>query len=262
MQNHLRRVSSWIIAVVLFFLLTGSSFGQSKTTTPRELVFAVLPFENTIVMAKIFFPLTKYLEKRCNIKMRFVTAPTWDSFMERLVSGQYDIVYANPYHYIKAHKAFGYMPLVKVTGAPFTGILLVRKDSNIKTIKDLAGKTIAFPHRDAWAAYWLVKNHLLKKGFDMDKECNVVFVESHKRSILACYRGLADAAATWRPLRLINKDVTDALTILLETEPHPNMPVFVSPKISNDLSLKIKDALLQLHANDEGREILKNLHHH
>lgn len=255
-----KTVKHCFFIVVLVCLLTGFSFAQlKKPNNDKEIVFAVLPFDNTLVLAKTFYPLAKYLEKAGGIKIRFATAPTWDLFMERLETGQYDIVYGNPYHYIKAHDALGYKIIAKVSGEPFTGILLVRKKSTIKTIKDLIGKTIALPHRDAWAAYWLTKYHLLKHGIDIDKQSNLIFVESHNRSILACFHGLTDVAATWRPIRLINKDIKDSLTVLLETEPHPNMPVFVNPNLNGNISDKIKKALLTLHKSNEGREILKKL---
>ena len=250
------------IVMVFICLMTSFLFAQPKKSgNGKEIIFAALPFENTLVMAKLFFPLVKYLEESCNIKMRFATAATWDLFRERMENGKYDIVYGNPYHYIKARKILGYKVIAKVLGEPFTGIFLVRKDSNIKTVKDLIGKTIAFPHRDAWAAYWLTKDYLLKNGIEMEQKCNIVFVESHKRSILACFHGLADVAATWRPLRLINEDVEESLTVLLETAPHPNMPVFISPNISNNVSDKIKETLLTLHKTNDGRKILKNLQH-
>lgn len=255
-----KTVKHCFFIVVFVCLLTGFAFAQlKKSDNAKEIIFAALPFDSTLVMAKTFYPLAKYLEKASGIKIRFVTAPTWELFGERLESGKYDIVYGNPYHYINAHDAFGYKVIAKVSGEPFTGVFLVRKHSNIKTVHDLIGKTIAIPHRDAWAAYWLTKYHLLKQGIDLDKNTNHVFVQSHNRSILACFYGLADAAATWRPIRLINKDIKNSLTILFETDPHPNMPVFVNPNLSSDISDKIKKTLIDLHKSNEGREILKKL---
>lgn len=249
----------YLSLVILFLsLFTLRSFSAQNS---KEITFAVIPFETTLVMAKTFFPLIKYLEKRCDVKIRLVTAPTWGLFRDRVDAGGYDVVYFNPYHYIRSHETQGYLPIVKVGGSPFTGILLVRKDSNIKNYKELKGRTIVFPHRDAWAAFWLTKYYLLKKGIDVERDNDIVFVESHKSGILTCYHRLADAAGTWRPLRLINKDIENALTILFETEPHPNMPVAVHPRVGQELSFKLKNALLELHTNKEGQEILKGLNH-
>lgn len=248
--------------IVFICLLTGVLFAQSaKPTNNKEFVFAAFPFESTLFIAKLFSPLITHLEKSCGIKMRFVTAPSWDIFMERLLKGKYDIVYGNPYHYIIAHKLFRYKLIAKISGEPPTGILLVNKKSNIKTVKDLIGKTIAFPHRDAWSAYWLVKDYLLQNGIDIEQQCNLVFLESHKASVIAAYNGFTDASGTWSQSNSIHKEMKESLTILFKTAPHPNIPIFVNPDIDKSITAKIKTALLTLHESNEGREILNNLMH-
>lgn len=204
-------------------------------------------------------PLADYLSERIGVKVDFVVAPDFKVYQERMERGEYDITFSNPFQYIVAHSKAGYAAFVKVAGEPFTGIILVRRDSGIKRVEDLKGKTIAFAYPTAWAAAvqtrkWLEVNY----GIDYYKDMKPRFVGSHDSAILAVYTRVTDAAgAIPHEFRTMNEKVKRELIVIGETPPHPQMPFAHHPKLDKKIVEKIKDALLSLDGRTpEGRKIL------
>lgn len=237
------------------------AFFQIVRRSNDVLWVGVLPLQSPTKLAKMFLPLCDYLSDKLGMKVVFVTAPDFTRFMQRYEAGFYDIVYSNPYQYVRARDKQGYSVFAKVAGEPFVGIFIVRKNWGHRafTAHNLRGKTIAFVHPFAWASALMTSAHLLDKGIDPKRDMSVKYVGSQDSVILAVENGMADIGGTWRPsLRLMDR-LADKIEVIEETAPQPQMPLSAHPRVPPEVVRKIRSLLVGLAGTEEGKEILKKL---
>ena len=84
------------------------------------------------------------LSKESGTDIRLKVYRTMAQFEDDIVNGVVDFAFLNPYQAVVARKAQGYIPLVK-DEERLVGIIVVRKDSPINSIKDLKGGGVVFP---------------------------------------------------------------------------------------------------------------------
>ncbi|GAB4387610.1 MAG: hypothetical protein Kow0025_02170 [Thermodesulfovibrionales bacterium] len=265
-----------LLAVFAFFSFLGPAHGEYRLPplSDEEKVFfrdvrrsdsalwvGVLPLQSPTKLANMFLPLCDYLSENLGIEVVFVTAPDFTRFMQRYEAGFYDIVYSNPYQYVRARNRQGYSVFAKVAGEPFVGIFIARKDWGQKAFNpdNLRGKTIAFVHPFAWASALMTSAHLLDRGIDPGRDMTVKYVGSQDSVILAVENGMAEIGGTWRPsLRLMDR-MEDDIMVIEETEPQPQMPLSAHPRVAPDVVDRLRGLLVELAGTEEGKEILKRL---
>lgn len=236
--------------------------GAHPSPEGRWLRFGVLPLQSPTKLAEMFMPLADYLQHRLHRPVQFVTAPSFATFMRRVNARQYDIVYLNPLLFTQAELS-GYRAVVKVAGEPFTGILVVRKNSPIERLnaKDVShGLVIGFPDPRAYAATVMTRSYLKQQGIDVAACCSVRYFGSQDSVLVALNSGLVDIAGTWWPsLRSMAPAVRANLRVVAETPPQPQMPIAVSAKLPPRLQRAITSAFLDLRKTPDGRRVLDRL---
>lgn len=258
----------FVLAMVFFFVSgcgeekTGYAPHGSKRTENKgnRLVLGVLPSLPPTRLIKTFQPLADYLTKKTGFDVVIATAPNFDLYTERLRNGEYELAFPNPYQYIMASKTPGYKPLVRVSGLPFQGLIVVRKDSGIAGIRDLKGKTIAYPDPFALAATMQVRAYLKREGIHPEKDTTESYAASQDSVLLGVHDKLFDAAGTWpEALEALPDDVRKELRVLASTETLPHRPIAVRADIFPVVAGKVKDALLGMSGDPEGLKILISL---
>src|SRR3569832_2386878 len=163
----------------------------------------VLPLQSPNKLAVMFLPLAEALSERLGRPVQFVTAPSFSAFMTRVSEKNYDILYLNPLLCSRALE-HGYHVVAKVGGEPFTGILVVRRDSPLKELDPAQlppRLRIGFPDPGAYAATVMTRRYLSRLGIDVDRRFQVKFFGSQDSALMALYSGLVDMAGTWGPAR-------------------------------------------------------------
>lgn len=241
-------------------LLSGIASAQASGLTPYR--FGVLPLQSPNKLASMFLPLTKVLEDRLHRPVQFVTAPSFTVFMQRVAQREYDMVYLNPLLCGEAQKS-GYHVIAKIAGEPFTGILVVRRDSPITGLAAhqlQPGLRLGFPDPGAFAATVMTRRYLESLGIPVDKDFEVKYFGSQDSVLMALYSGLVDIAGTWKPsLRSMPKHVQQSLRIIAETPPQPQMPIAVRDDMPTDDAKTVADVLVKLRDTPAGREILHGM---
>lgn len=253
-------LSRILCLVTLYTLsLTGANAAE---TLPHYLRFGVLPLQSPTKLAAMFMPLTEDLQRALGMSIQFVTAPSFSRYMQRVKRREYDIIYLNPLTYTEARKS-GYRVIVKVAQEPFTGILVVRKDGPIKSLKpqDLRpGLRLGFPDPNAFAATVMTRQYMEHEGIDVNRQFHVHYFGSQDSALMALYSGLVDIIGTWRPsFRSMPKRVRKQLRIIAETPSQPQMPIAVKSGMSAQDIKRIKACLLNLTHNKQGRKALRAL---
>lgn len=101
------------------FIWCMSSFAWAST-----LSFGVVPQQSPEELAKRWVPILENLSETTGFSIEFHTATTIPEFEQRVLNGEYDLVYMNPYHYTFFHQQLGYVALAKQKDQKLQGIIV------------------------------------------------------------------------------------------------------------------------------------------
>jgi phosphonate transport system substrate-binding protein len=117
----------------------------------RILSFGVLNQQSPARTAQRWNPILKYLSDATGLRFQLKMGPTVRETDAMMGRGEFDLVFTN-HNFAKEYDGL-YKVIARWSGKPIYGAIAVPADSPVKTIKDLAGKRVAFPSREAFAAY-------------------------------------------------------------------------------------------------------------
>ena len=147
-------------------------------------------------------------------------------------------------------------------GSPtYNGQILVRADSGLSDLADLAGKTFCRPDPLSTSG-WVIPSIMLRgAGVDPDTGlAEVVDAGSHDAVAAGVYDGTCDVGATYVDARTrIEEDYPDVMdqTVVIAIEPDiPNDGVQFVPSLDEETRDKIVQGLLAIAATEEGVEAL------
>ena len=149
-------------------------------------------------------------------------------------------------------------------GSPtYNGQIIARKDSGIKKVSELKGRTFARPDPLSTSGWIIPMLTMRAAGVNPDTDLReIVDAGSHDSVVAALYAGDVDAGATYvdARTRIENDypDVMEKLVVIELTEDIPNDGVQFSPAVPEDLRERIVNALLEIAETEEGKEALKS----
>ena len=229
---------------------------QSATKTYR---FDVVPQLPAAKLFTTWSPLLQRVGQDAGLCFDLRIAATIPEFEDKLLKGEPEFVFLNPYHAVLAYQKKKYQPLLADSEDLLTGILVVRADSPIKHIDELKDKNISFPAPNAFAASLLIRAELAKKKINI----NPVFVKTHSN----VYRSVIgkDALAGGGVNNTLDNEapeVRQQLRVLYETPAYTPHPVATHPSVPAAVRDRFLKAMLKLTQDEEGRKLLNaiNLH--
>lgn len=249
------------LSLICIFVAITLPVQASAEKINDEIVFGILPIISTKRLIKTFSPLAAYLSEKTGKSIRLETAPDFKTFMNRTNNEQrYDLLFTAPHMYYLAQRKAGYKVIVRVAAPDMRALIVVPKKSEIKKLNDLRGHQLATTDPLALATL-MIKAHLSKAGLNPDKDLTLVHTPSHNASLLSAYKGITDSASLMQPpFRRAKKEIKKSMRVLSITDGSPHMPIAVSSSMNKDLVNKIKNALVNLKSNDNGRSLLKKMH--
>jgi phosphonate transport system substrate-binding protein len=240
-----------LLALILLIFFITAAFEKSL---PQERVFTigVVPQFTPVEIYERWGPLVKELENRTSLKFELKTYKSIPEFEKAFLKGELDFVFMNPYHQVMAYKAQKYIPLLR-DKTPLTGILVVRRDSPVKEVKDLDGKVIAFPAPNAFAAS-LYMRALLTENFKIS--FTPEYVKTHDNVYRQVILGKAQAGGGVNNTFLRQpEEVKRELRVLYETPSAAPHPLSVHPRVPKEVRDKVKKAILDM-ANEPSMKAL------
>ncbi len=250
MRNTIKRVLRGTAILSMLTMVSQLMAG------PGEITVGIVPQQSATVLATHWIPLLSEVSARTGLRLVFRTAPDIPGFEERMQRGEYDLAYMNPYHYAVFSKAPGYQAFAKEKERKLVGIIVVAKDSPVKKVSELAGKTIAFPAPAAFAASILPRSEFSRLGIPIEAK----YVSSHD----SVYRGVAQGAfaaggGIRRTLDALAPDVAGRLRILASTPSYVPHAFAAHPRVSADTVARIATAMTALGDDEPGRKLLEPL---
>ena len=208
-------------------------------------------------LRKIWTPIFNEIEKQTGYVINFKGSPTIGDFGRELDAGSFDFAYMNPYHMLLANKNQGYIPLVRDIGRKLHGILVVKNDSPIKSVKELDGKKIAFPSPNALGASLLMRADL-RNNFNID--FNPVYVKTHDSVYLnVIVNQVTAGGGVQKTLNLQKENIRGALRVLHRTPKLAPHPLAAHPRVPLAVREKVEKVLLQLGENAIGKSLLAQI---
>jgi phosphonate transport system substrate-binding protein len=147
-------------------------------------------------------------------------------------------------------------------GSPtYNGQIIVRADSGLNSLTDLAGKTFCRPDPLSTSGWIIPSLTLGAAGINPETDlAEIVDSGSHDAVVAAVYNGECDAGATYIDARTRieedSPDVMEVVTVIEVTEDIPNDGVQYAASLSRELRDQINAALLAIAETEAGLEAL------
>lgn len=247
---------------------TGPMFSEKSATSTesaeQEYIFSVHPLHNPKRLHEIFGPVFDYLTENIEgARFRLEASRNYASYDEKLYARKFHFSLPNPFQTVNSmnhgYRVFGKMG----DDQNFRGIILVRKNSGIRTVADLKGKAISYPAPTALAATMMPQYYLHTHGINVMKDVETRYVGSQESSIMNVYLGNVAAGATWPPpWRALIKErpeLEKELKIIWQTEPLPNNGLVVRDDVPEVVVKKVAQLLFDLHKHEEGKKWLERM---
>jgi len=239
--------------VCISMLISGNIHAKQK----QIYTIGIVPQFEIRHIRKIWNPIINEIKKNTGVELKLIGSPTIPDFEKELNAGHFDFAYMNPYHMLRANKSQGYIPIVRDIGRKLHGILVVRNDSPINSVKELDGKKIAFPAPNALGASLLIRANL-KNDFNI--KINPVYVKTHSSVYLnVVVNQTAAGGGVQKTLNQQSNNVRGALRILHKTPKVAPHPFAAHPRIPEKTRVLIKNTLLKLGDSAMGKALLSKI---
>jgi phosphonate transport system substrate-binding protein len=233
----------------------------------QTLRIGLIPEQNLFSQKKRYEPLAEYLSREVGARIVLKILSRYGNIIENFVSNDLDGAFFGSFTGALAHKKLGVQALARPEYADGTstyhGLLFVRQESGISSGKDMRGMRFAFVDK-ATTAGWLLPLHYFRtQGIDDHRSWlrETYFAGTHEGAIYDVLEKKADIGAAKNTVfqRLAGSDprLSDELTILARSPDVPENALCVRRDLSDALKAKLKETLLDMHQQEEGKEVLK-----
>ena len=237
----------------------------------RELRVAFIPLENPEKLISNVKPAMDFLEKEMGRKIRYFITLNYSAAVEAMISKKADVSFMSPLPYVLANK---YSGVEAVLGEIYDGKsyyysrIFVRKDSGIKKLSDLKGKTIAYvdpisssgfmyPH-DIFTRAGLVNGGMEKPEGGFFRR--VYFAGGDQQAINSMAGGFVEAAGVSQyALNLLRPEQRDQVVAIAQSAGIPSHNVVVRKGLEPEIRRKFIAAMMKMN-RPENRGLLRALY--
>lgn len=258
-------MKKWIALVaVLFMVAAGEALAQQA---PKELRVSAIPDENPQEMLRIYTPFADYLTKEVGIPVKFTPVVDYAATVEGLAANKLDMVWYGGLTSVQAaRQAKGARRIImRKEDAEFKSHFITRKETGIKELKNLKGKTFSFGSVSSTSGHLMPRYFLLKSGINPEKDFSKFsFSGAHDATAAWVEAARVDAGAlnflVWDKLVETKKVDTNKVGIFWTTPPYVDYVWTVRGGIDKGMVDKISKAFLKLDYNNPEHKKVLDLH--
>ncbi|WEV70777.1 phosphate/phosphite/phosphonate ABC transporter substrate-binding protein [Lactobacillus sp. ESL0785] len=268
-----------ILGAVALTACSNQKTAKNNSTTPKSLNVQFVPSDASGRLDGGGKPLEKMLSKRLGIPVHVTTSTDNNAEIEAMKSKKIDVGFLAADAYVQAHKQHAADVLlqserygIKQPGGTWTKKLVhtlraeivVKKNSKIKSWKDLKGKSISIQSPTSTTGYIFPVAELKEKGLDVTRKCKLVTVNGHDTAVLNVLSGDTDAAFVFEDAR--NKVLHDEPNIkqkvvpIYFTTPIPNDTISVSPSMPKAFRKKLANAFIDISKTKDGQKLIQKMY--
>lgn len=240
-------------------LLTGVTTATLSTSLyaadPLRLNFGVYSANKPSAMVKVFRPVLKELEVRMSEKLdrevdiRMQIAKDYDQGISHLINGRVDISHFGPASYVEAKRMNKDISIVamenKKNSKVFYGIIAVAKDSPIKSVSELRGKSFAFGDEGSTIGRFLSQLYLEQSGIRAGDLSRYEYLGRHDKVGTAVGAGSFDAGAlnekTFKKLVEAGENIRELVRF-----PNVTKPWIARSDLDEDILTALRESLLNI----------------
>lgn len=248
------------LSFLLLILYAGNVLAQAT----KELRLSAIPDENPQEMLRIYTPFAEYLTKAVGIPVKFTPVVDYAATVEGLAANRLEMVWYGGLTSVQAAKqAKGARRIImRKEDAEFKSHFITRKETSIKDLKDLKGKTFAFGSVSSTSGHLMPRYFLLKGGINPEKDFSKFsFSGAHDATAAWVEAGQVDAGAlnflVWDKLVETKKVDTNKVGIFWTTPPYVDYVWTVRAGVDKGIVDRITKAFLGLdYTNTEHKKLL------
>ncbi len=263
-------ITSCLFLVVLAGCEKPAKESSGKPHEPSKepsLVIGVMPEQQIFDQLDRYKPLTDYLSRKMDRPVRLKVFSQYGNLIEEFSSAGIDGAFFGSFPYVLAHAKLGVEPLARPRGldgtSTYHGLIFVRKDSGIRTIRDMQGKRFAFVDKATMAGYLFPLQYFSKQGIGDYKTYfrEVYFTGTHEDAIYDVLNRKTDIGSAkntvYERLAREDKRIENELMILERSLDVPENVLAVRRNLQPPVKAKLREVLLNMHNDEEGRNVLK-----
>ena len=262
----------FIVFSMCLFLLAGCTSKEpapppKKQATSRVLRIGLIPEQDIFKQMERYNPLAEYIFKKTGYKIELVVFPKYGDIIDKFVSKHMDGAFFGSFVYTLAHAKIGVEALARPENlkgiSTCHGVIFVRKDSGIRTAKEMKGKRFVFVDKATTAGYLLPIYYFRQNNITDYKTYfgETYFAGTHDAAVYDVLDGKADIGAAkntiYEKLEEADPRVKENLLILKKSPDVPETALGLRKDIDEAVIKKLKEVLLDMDTDPEGKNILE-----
>jgi phosphonate transport system substrate-binding protein len=219
----------------------------------QPLSFNVLNQRSIALTAQYWNPILVYVGQKSGVPLELKLTKTVKENNALAEKGAFDFLYTNHF-FTPERDRLGYVVIARPAGPGIRAQIVVRSDSPYQTLKDLEGLEVVFPTPDAFAAYWLPMDALLKA----------------KVTVKPVFAGNQEAASSQLSINKVAAAGLNATILahyarregfdyrpLWTSELYNDLCIMANPRVPKEKVAAVKRALIEMVNDPQGRKILE-----
>lgn len=224
-----------------------TSLDKLAITTPKKLNFAVTDVNGIKDLQRDYEAFRTSLQEILGIPVDFFPVENFVAAAPALLSGQVDIVFAGPSEYLILNTRAKAIPIIAIKRIDYHSIFVVRADSEIKSLAQLKGKTIAMRKVGSTSGHIAPLKMLIDAGLDPNTDFQIVMLDD--KGVHNLKQGEVDVWATASD-RYKNILETEGFSekdfsIIAKGELLPNDVFIISNQMASEFVEKMRSLMLE-----------------
>ncbi|MGQ9846423.1 MAG: substrate-binding domain-containing protein [Bacteroidales bacterium] len=241
-----------------------TSVDSNKSSSQQKIYVAFSTMISPVETFNLYKDLIDYISAKLGVPIEFKQRKTYGEVNELLKENKLDFAFICTGAYLEARYKMPVEILVVpvVNGKPYyQAYVIVNNDSNIYDLNDLKNKSFAFTDPLSNTGYSYIINWLKSEKTTPDKYFSkTVFTYAHDYSIQAVKRKIVDGATVdglvFEYLKKFQPEKVEGIKIIHKSRDFGIPPFVVQQNLNNDLKTKLRNIMLNMHLEKEGKELL------
>lgn len=256
-----------LVVCLLLSLFTLAAMPVASSAQTEELLIGIEPEHNIFDQMERYRYLAGYLSEQLGVKVNLTIMSRYGEVIKRFKTLKLDGAFLTSFTAALGIKELQLEPVVNPVNlngeSTSQGYIFVRKDSGIRTIKDMRGKNIVFVDPSTTEGYLFSLAFLVQHGItDITRYFDrLYFSGSHASAIFTVLDGRADIGSAkntvFNQLVLNDPSIKQELNIIAESPKIPEITLCIKKEIDQNLRARLAVVLLHMDITPRGKEVLK-----
>ncbi|MBI4743887.1 MAG: phosphate/phosphite/phosphonate ABC transporter substrate-binding protein [Actinobacteria bacterium] len=264
-----------ILSVVLILGFAGCAFNkESKEDSPKEktesiktksVKIGIVPSVSPSLLISQTQPLMDYLSDKLNVPVELILLDEYKELTKSLKDKKLDLVITGSLTAYDAIAETGAIPICrpeKNKVSTYRGVIFVRKDTGIKSLKDMKNHSFAYVDKETSAGYIYPRAEIVKLGEDPDKFFSfTVFAGKHDAVIDKVLSSEIEGGAVKNTVyyKIADMDfrINKETTVLMESKDFPDRTILARSDFNPIMIENIKNILLEMKLDGPGGAVLE-----